>query len=45
MHNHDIEYFADSKSINPKANSDRSGLEMVKEGVMVTLTNEEVFPS
>ncbi|KAJ5416308.1 hypothetical protein N7465_005003 [Penicillium sp. CMV-2018d] len=41
MHTHDIESVADSKPINPKADSDRSGPEMVKEGVMVTLTNEE----
>lgn len=45
MHTHDIESVADSKPINPKADSDRSGPEMVEEGVMVTLTNEEVFPS
>lgn len=45
MHNRDIESVADSKSINTKADSDRSGPVMVEEGVMVTLTNEEVFPS
>lgn len=45
MHNHDFESVADLKSINPKADSDRSGPGMVEECVMVTLTNEEVFPS
>lgn len=45
MDTHDIESVADSKSVNLKADLDRSGPGMVEEGVMVTLTNEEVFHS
>lgn len=41
MVNQDIESIGDSKSVHPKVDSDNSTAEVV-EGVLVTVTNEEV---
>jgi hypothetical protein len=45
MENQDIESLADSKSTHAKTDLDKSAPGMVEEGVMVTLTNEEVCPT
>lgn len=44
MDNQDIESVAGSKSAHAKTDLDRAAPGMVEEGVMVTLTNEEVCP-